>query len=131
MSIYTILHFAFMSLAVICILTGAIIAHSRKQNWLKKHKSFAITGVICSLIAFGSIFFFKVSMQFPHFHSPHAIGGAVTLLLLIATPTLGALIPKGPKGLRAAHKLLGRITSAAILLVAVSGVLRLLQITRN
>jgi hypothetical protein len=120
-------HIGLMAIAVILIGTAVTIAHGRKQNWLKRHKTFAISGVACALAGFIVMFVSKMSMQFPHFQSLHAIGGAVAVLLLVVTPVIGANIPHGPKAFRPAHRVLGRITGIAVVLTAVLGILRLVQ----
>ena len=131
MQILMLVHSALMVISAAFILTAVFIARARKPRWLKRHKTLAIAGVVSSLAAFAVIFIAKAGMQFPHFQSPHAIAGALTLAMLIATPVIGALIPKKPKVLRPVHRVLGRIVSAAIILTAVMGLLRFLQLSKG
>ena len=120
-----------MVMAAFLIVLAAIIARRKKPLWLKPHKKAAMAGVLSALLAFVIIFIFKVSLQFPHFQSPHSIIGIITLVLLIVTPVTGFMMPKGPKSFRPAHKVLGRITSIVILLTALSGVMRWVQILKK
>jgi 4-amino-4-deoxy-L-arabinose transferase-like glycosyltransferase len=131
MQILIIVHIALMVISAALIVTAVFIARARKPRWLKRHKTFAISGVVTSLAAFTVIFIAKAGMQFPHFHSPHAIAGVLTLAILVATPIIGALIPKKPKALRPVHRVLGRIVSAAIILTALMGLLRFLQLSKG
>jgi hypothetical protein len=124
-------HIGLMAVAVVLIGAAVTIAHGRKQNWLKRHKTFAMSGVACALVGFIVMFISKMSMQFPHFQSLHAIGGAIAVLLLVATSIIGANIPHGPKAFRPIHKLLGRITGIVVLLTAVLGILRLVQLFKR
>jgi hypothetical protein len=120
-----------MIVALTFVITAVLIARKRKKNWLKRHKTFALTGVAASLVSFAIIFIGKSGAQFPHFHSPHAIAGAVALALLIITPTTGVLISFKFQTLRPLHRVLGRITSIAVLFTALMGLLRFLQLSKG
>ena len=126
-----ILHIIFMALAVVLVVSAAAVARARKADWPAKHKSLALTGSACALAGFAYMFGLKLAKHYPHFHSPHAVAGAIALLLLIVTPLLGLLFLWLPAGLRAVHRTLGRITALAIVATAVMGVLRLLQILKR
>jgi len=126
-----ILHILFMTVAVILIIIAAVIAHGKKQGWLKKHKVFALLGVFFAIVGFTIIFFFKISMHFPHFHSIHAIVGICTFILLLITPIFGALSIKGLQFFRPIHRIFGKITSIAILITAFSGLMRFLEIIKK
>jgi hypothetical protein len=124
-------HIGFMANSGICILTAVIIARGRKKNWLKRHKVFAVSGVLSAIIGFAIIEIFKFSMQFSHFQSPHAIAGLIAGVLLLVMPVTGFLIAKGPKAMRPFHKILGRTTAVLVLATAIFGIARLLQLSKG
>jgi hypothetical protein len=124
-------HIVFMSIACVLVITGVMIAKKRAKNWLRFHRIYATAGATSSVLAAMSIVFFKFSHHFSHFQSPHAIAGLITLCLLLITPILGRSIAKGPKPIRALHKLLGRITSIAIILTVIMGVFRFFMLNKN
>ena len=124
-------HIGVMALSVVLIGIAVTIAQGRKQNWFKRHKAFALFGVVSGLAGFIVMFVFKMSTQYPHFQSLHAIGGIIGVLLLIVTPIIGANIPHGPKFFRPTHRALGRITGIVVLLTAVLGIFRLVQLFKR
>jgi hypothetical protein len=124
-------HIVFMSIALILVVSAAVIAKLRKKNWLKKHKKLAFSGALSSIIGALCVIFFKITNDYSHFQSPHALAGLLTLCLLILTPLLGVWIVKGPKPIRAIHKVFGRITSVAIALTVTMGVFRFLQMNKK
>jgi hypothetical protein len=117
-------HLAFMTIAALLTVASAMIARGRKEGWFKRHRILALCGVCSALVAFMAIVTLKLSAGYPHFQSPHAIGGGVTLVLLIVTPITGKFMGKGAKGLRPVHKILGKITSVVVVLTAISGYIR-------
>jgi hypothetical protein len=125
------LHITLMTVAVMLVIIAAVIAKRRKKNWFKAHRAFAVWGVLTSTLAFACIVGLKIAHHFHHFSSLHAVAGLVTLCLLLATPLFGASIPKGPKWIRPFHRTMGRITSIAIMLTAIMGVFRFLQINKG
>jgi len=127
MSYLPYFHVFFMALALILIMLAVVIAHSRKADWFKRHRTSAAMAVVCALIAFLAEFIFKAAMNYPHLSSPHAIAGAITLTLLIITPVMGLKIASDPK-FRTIHRALGRVTGCAVLLTAVAGVARFIQL---
>jgi hypothetical protein len=124
-------HISLMSIALVMVITAAVIAKRRRKNWLKFHKVCAISGVLSSILAATCIVFLKISHHFSHLDSPHAITGLITLCLLLITPILGASIAKGPKPIRALHRLWGRITSIAIILTVVMGIFQFLLLNKK
>jgi uncharacterized membrane protein YozB (DUF420 family) len=124
-------HIVCMAAAVIFVVSAVVTAWKKKPGWLDRHRVMAATGVLCALVAFAFVVVSKVVMHFPHFHSPHAVAGAGTLAMLIVTPVTGALVASGKNGLRSAHRLLGRITSLALVLTALSGFFRMVQILKR
>jgi len=124
-----IIHLALMVTSLAFVMTAVIIARKRKAGWLKNHKPLALTGAASALAGFVVIFFAKAITQFPHFHSPHALAGATAVFILIFTVTVGLRIASGPKNLRPFHRVLGRVTAIVIMLTAISGLIRLLQLS--
>jgi uncharacterized membrane protein YozB (DUF420 family) len=131
MRAFLLMHIFLMAAAVIFIISAVVAARRKKQGWLNRHRALAITGAISAGAAFALIFISKTVMHYPHFHSPHAVAGAVTLALLIMTPVSGALVVSGKNSLRTAHRILGRTTSLALVLTALSGIFRMVQISKR
>jgi hypothetical protein len=131
MQILMFVHIGLMAIAAVLIGVGATIAHGRNQNWLKRHKIFVLSGVISALAGFFVMFVFKMVTQFPHFQSLHAIAGIIGVLFLIVTPIIGFNIAHGPKFFRPMHRLLGRITGIVVLLAAIMGIFRLVQLFKQ
>ena len=127
MSYLPYMHAFFMALAVILILVAVVTVRRKKAGWFNLHRGAASLGVVSALVAFMAEFIFKSAMNYPHVSSPHAIGGAITLVMLIATPALGAKIASNPK-YRSVHRMFGRITSAFIVLTAIAGAARFIQL---
>ena len=125
------LHVFFMAATLIIVISAATIAHRKKQGWFVLHRKMALSGVVTALAGFAAEFIFKAVLHYPHFQSPHAIGGLITLALLIITPAAGLLIAKNPKNLKPMHITLGRITSIAIIATALMGIVRFIEITRK
>ena len=114
-----LVHTCLMFLMCVLIVIAAAIARKRADGWLMKHRIFAILGVLSGLIGFSVMFYVKLMAGWPHFKTPHAIGGGIAVLLLIVTPVLGAMATKGK--LNAVHKIFGRITAVLALLVLITG----------
>ena len=121
------LHMSFMALMCVFVLLAAMTAKKRAENWLPKHRLFAVIGVLFGLIGIFFMYYAKVEYGRPHFSSPHAIGGGIVAFLLLCTPTLGYLSLKGKDSLRPIHKLFGRVTSGLALLVLFTGIGKLLE----
>lgn len=92
-----------MAVTFIMVISAATIAHRKKQGWFMLHRKMALAGVVTVLAGFAAEFTFKAVLHYPHFQSPHAIGGLITLALLIITPATGLLIAKNPKKVRPIH----------------------------
>jgi hypothetical protein len=131
MSLLLLAHIVFMSITFILVITAVMIAKRRAKNWLRYHRIYATLGAVSSVLAAMCIVFLKYSHHFSHFQSPHAIAGLITLCLLLLTPILGRSIAKGPKQIRAIHKLFGRITSIAIILTVIMGIMRFLILNKQ
>lgn len=131
MSIYTIIHFSLMGIAALLLLAAIFTARKKKDSsWLNKHRILAISVVIAGLAGALVMFFHKEAALYPHFNSPHAIAGLVTVILVLITPTMGMILVKGKEALRPVHRLFGRITFLIFVLTALFGVLRLLQLMK-
>ena len=116
-----------MVLMCVFVVLAAITAKKRSQGWLPRHRALAVTGVLCGLIGAGLMFYSKASHGWPHFKTPHAIGGGIAVFLLLCTPALGYFSLKGKDSLRPVHRMLGRITGILALLVLVTGIDKLLD----
>jgi hypothetical protein len=131
MRILFFLHVLFMAATLIIVISAATTAHRKKQGWFVLHRKLAFSGVVTALVAATAEFTFKTVLHYPHFQSPHAIGGLITLALLIITASTGVLIAKNPKNLRPIHITLGRITSIAVIFTALMGIVRFIELSRK
>ncbi len=113
------IHTVLMFLMCVLIVIAAVIARKRADGWLMKHRVFAVLGVLSGLIGFSGMFYVKLMAGWPHFKTPHAIGGGIAVLLLLVTPALGFMATKGK--LNGVHKIFGRITAILALLVLITG----------
>jgi uncharacterized membrane protein len=117
-----------MGLMLILLITAVLTARKKKtSNWFNRHWLLATCGVISALAGALAMIIHKQAMSYPHFASPHALGGLATIIVLLITPTLGMLVIKGKEGLRPIHKVIGRITLLLVLITAVFGTLMLLS----
>ena len=131
MSLYTFLHFVFMAGAVLMLI--AAVKTSRKRSgtaWLSRHRTLALAGAAAGIAGFLIIYFYKTAMGYPHFHSPHAMGGAITLIIVVVSSVAGLLLISGKQFIRKPHRFLGYAAGAMAVLVAFSGVVRFLQISQ-
>ena len=128
MNIFAILHFSLMGLALVLCVTAVITVRNKKgTDWLKKHMLINIAGALSAVLGLLSMFYLKSSMGYPHFKSPHAIAGLVTLVLLLSMPILGNLIMSGRQNLRQPHRILGRVTIVLMAITAVFGALMVIM----
>jgi hypothetical protein len=123
------LHIFFMATAVILTVTTAIIARGKRTGWFVLHRRIAFLGVLSALIAFIAEFTFKTVMHYPHIKSPHSLAGVITIVLLVMTPIVGSLIASNPKSYREIHRILGKITSVAVVITAFIGIARFIQLS--
>lgn len=123
------LHVFFMAATLIIVISAATIAHRKKQGWFVLHRKMALSGVVTALAGFAAEFIFKSVLHYPHFQSPHALGGLITLALLIITPAAGLLIAKDPKNIRPIHITMGRTTSVAVIATALMGIVRFIELS--
>lgn len=129
MKILVFVHLVFMAATLILVISAAVIVFRKKKGWFMQHRRVALSGAAAALAGFLAQFIFKWAMQYPHFRSPHAIGGLITLVLLLITPAAGAMIPKNQKIMRPVHMTLGRITAVAVAATAIMGAIRFLQLS--
>jgi hypothetical protein len=125
------LHVFFMATTLILVISAATTAHRKKQGWFVLHRKLALTGVVTALIGIAAEVILKAVLHYPHFQSPHTIGGLITLVLLVITASAGLLIAKNPKNLRLFHITLGRITSLAVIATALMGIVRFFELSRK
>ena len=126
-----LLHVFFMAATLIIVISAATIAYRRKQGWFALHRKVALTGVVTGLAGFAAEFTLKAVLHYPHFQSPHAIAGLITLALLVITASAGVLIAKNPKKIKPIHVALGRITSLAVIATALMGIVRFIELSRK
>jgi uncharacterized membrane protein len=125
-------HALFMIIGLIVLVYAASISMKKKTNqWLQKHRLFALSGVTSVIIGLISMIIFKESQGYPHLASPHAIGGMVTVIAVLTTPILGYLITKGKQKVKPIHKLLGKITIILVAITIIFGFIRLLEIVNT
>lgn len=125
-------HALCMVIGLIVLLYTASISKKKKTNqWLKKHRLFALSGIASVIIGLIIIIFFKESQGHHHLTSPHAIGGLVTFITALITPIMGYLLTKGKRNLAPIHKLLGKITIIIIAITIIFGFMRLLEIVNK
>ncbi len=122
MSTFGILHIVFMTLAIILCATAIIIVRKKQgTDWLKKHALINIACAFAAILGLLSMFYFKSSMGYPHFRSPHSLGGLLTLAILLSMPIIGNLIMSGRQNLRKPHRLLGRAVIILMIVTAAFG----------
>jgi hypothetical protein len=125
------IHIALMATAAALVLSAAVTARKKKDGWLLRHRSRALAGSLCAVAGFAAMFFFKLSVGYPHFQSPHAIAGLAGAALLVLTPVLGALLVSGKAGLAPVHRAFGRMTAFMVLASVIMGVFRVVQIFKR
>jgi uncharacterized membrane protein len=124
-----VFHALFMFIGLVVLLYAASISMKKKTNqWLKKHRMFALSGVTSVITGLIIMILFKESQGYPHLASPHAIGGLVTVIAVVITPILGYLITKGIQKVKPIHKLSGRLTIILVAITIIFGFIRLLEI---
>jgi len=121
------MHFSLMGAALALCAAAVVIARKKRgAAWMKKHVFLSIAGAFAALIALLMMFYFKSSMGYPHFQSPHSIGGLVTLALLFIMPVLGNMMLSGKKGLRNTHRIQGRVVIVLMAITATFGALQVI-----
>ena len=120
------LHAFFMSVGVVCMISGMYIARFRKKEkwWLKYHRILGLSATISTIIGLLIGFYMIEESHGEHFHIGHTYIGALTILLVIITPIVGLQIFRNKdhiKNLKLAHRWLGRITIIMMLLTIISG----------
>ena len=129
MAIQTLLHMLFMLLTVAMVITAAVTANRKSTGkWLKKHRFFAILGVVSACTGGLVMFYYKNFLNYPHFTAPHSIAGLVTLCLAFIMIILGFILLNGKEGIRSVHRILGRITAVIAPVTAIFGLLTFLKL---
>jgi len=123
------LHIFFMSSALVLVLAAAVVVFRKKKGWFALHRKLALSGVVSAFLGFLFEFALKSVMGYTHFRSPHALGGLLTLGLLLITPATGALMAGNPQKLRPVHTTIGRITLVAVITTAIMGAARFIQLS--
>ncbi len=123
------LHAFFMAATTVLVIAAAVVVFRKKKGWFMVHRNVAISAVVTAFLGFLAEFLLKASLDYPHFKSPHAIGGLLALTMLIITPATGLMIAKIPRNLRPVHMGLGRITLVAVIVVAIMGIVRFIQLS--
>lgn len=123
----TIFHFLLMGTSVVFFFSAMQISRKKKESkWLIKHRRTAYTGTGTLIAGFLVMFFYKIASEYPHFQTPHSIGGLVALISALAAPVLGVVMLKGKQRLRAVHRLFGRVTVVLTILTAIIGIIMLI-----
>jgi hypothetical protein len=122
-------HVGLVSLAFLLSLAGMYFPRYLKRHkwWLQAHMLFAGLGAGLGVAGVGAAAQLVVSSTRAHLRLPHAISGTVTLALSLAAPILGRVmfeVHGKLGGCRTAHRWVGR---AAILALAGTILLGLLQ----
>jgi len=130
MPLSVILHFSIMGLAL-GVTAVAVMTAKRKADslWMKKHRSRAITAGALAVSGVVVIAVFKTIKGFPHMKSPHAIGGMVTVIVILLALALGTLLLRGNQRLRLVHRFIGWVAVSMMCISALFGVLRLMSLS--
>lgn len=119
------IHAILMGTSFLSLLTGILISLIfKKRKWrYKTHKRLGIYAGISGVTALVIAFIMVQSSGGFHFTTPHTIIGAVTGLLLIATPLAGLRIRKAEnkKRMKLIHRTMGYITCSMMLVTIVMG----------
>ncbi len=114
------------------LLYAVSISMKKKTNqWFKKHRIAALSGVTSVTTGLIIMILFKESQGYPHLASTHAIGGLVTGFIALITLVLGYLIINGNKNVKPYHKWSGRLTLILVAITIIFGVIRLLEIVNK
>lgn len=111
---FFLIHAALMAFGFLFILAALFVAMTqrRKRWWLKLHKTVGLTGVLLLLLgAVAAVAAVAATPEGIHLRTPHTWLGALTILMVIVTPSLGLLqfrIPEKTGLLRVAHRYSGR-----------------------
>lgn len=130
MPLSVVLHLSIMGLALLFTARAVMIA-KRKDGplWMKMHRSRAIIAGALAVSGVAVIAVFKTLKGFPHFKSPHAMGGMVTVIVVLSTLALGAFLVQGTQGLRRVHRFAGWAAIALVCISVLFGVLRLMELS--
>jgi hypothetical protein len=124
MNIHMLAHFIFMPLAFALMAASVVVLRKGKETRLTLHRNLALAGMLCGLIAFGFVFALKAKLAYSHFHSPHAIVGAIAMVVLLLAVISGGLASK-KKNPALPHKIGGKIAMLFMIGSLVMGITRL------
>ncbi len=115
MPIPKILHIILMLSMIGAFVAAALLATRRAEGWFARHRLLAFAGIVDGLLGVSAMAWLKIQNGYPHFQSPHSLGGLSTLVLALVTIILGLSVPRGAG---TAHKWAGRLTVTTGILVA-------------
>ncbi|MBN2438959.1 MAG: hypothetical protein JXL20_10220 [Deltaproteobacteria bacterium] len=119
-------HVALMAAGSLMAAAAVLIAATQRQRrwWLRFHRGAGLSGAFLILTG-GAAAVAAVTLDGgEHLRSPHTWFGALTLAAAVATPLLGFLqfkVPERVEGLRATHRLCGRILTGFVLITILLG----------
>jgi len=122
-------HAALMSLGFLCSAGAAATAifFRKRRWWLKVHRALGYAaGGLAAAGFLAAWWMVAASPAGGHFHVPHAKMGLVTVILILATPTAGALqlrVRTMTPVLRKIHVGLGRISVVLMAITLLMGLL--------
>jgi hypothetical protein len=122
-------HAGLMVIGFILVIFGISFSRRRKsiKGWLKTHRAFGFAAMVFVILGAGTAIAMVSKMTGLHLHSPHAILGAVTALLSLATPIGGYYSTKskttGPR-LKSIHGFSGYVTAVLVLLAIIAGLFK-------
>ncbi len=110
-----LVHAAVLSVAFLLMLSAAIISLFLKKRrwWLKAHRPMGRVGAILGVIGVGFGIYMVQVTSGVHFGSMHTYLGAITIIVIAATPLIGQAIFKikgGKNAVRATHRWFGRLS---------------------
>ncbi|MEN6492387.1 MAG: cytochrome b561 domain-containing protein [Rectinema sp.] len=121
-------HVVSMGLAFLSMISAIVIARyfKTKKWWLKAHRVLNIGAVIFAVAGLVFALLMVSSTGGPHIRVPHAVIGAVTLVLLVVMPFLGSAIfktkdKKAIQNLKKTHRHMGRITALMLTVTVAAG----------
>ena len=128
-------HAILMSAGFILLGSGFVIARFHKtKNWYKTHMILETIGGACVIIGLFIGIYMVTLSGLPHLRNIHEMLGAIVVIILIITMTLGYFIKRASKSknvVRISHRWLGRISLILIAINIALGFLFLSMILRR
>jgi len=120
-------HMILMALATLCFLVGvgAAVFFRQKQNWLKIHKSFNLSGFLVMIAGAIMAFAYVLESSGKHLGGIHQISGFIAFVLILVTLRLGFYQFKARNkiAIRTIHRWLGRLSLLLVIIVLVLGLM--------